>query len=505
MDQYKSTRGQRLFILFLIFFLPLMVMRESKILFDKKNATISLQDTYYERNDMEVEDQNFLIVVPVTAPTEGLERNVSSIASQSYAGSRVEYILLHEEGNGAEFFGKVVKEKLPKAHIHAVHSLPELYQSYTSVVSSAPDNTVVIHLDGNDWFASEEALMQMNAIYRNQDVWLAYPQYITFPTYQKGSAKVHSKKRMMNSRTYRVPWVNATCKAYYARLFKQYYSEKHIPEEFYLSISSVDEMLTPVAESGRGHVRFISEVLYVHGDKNALLGNEKHRVNGVAALYADAIAELKAGSDKGVCDAVVFSSRTPNDLDRFLSELTQSATGLGHVFVFYEGDGYESCIQNHKEVSFFSVSGMSEQGLRDTVNRSLHTISLAGSYLLVSHDRVHIDKPLALYEDCVRLRTVDACAMYYDLNGSNEGFTSSLRYAATRFVGDGYYTWNLRRGKAEFEEPDHLSCTLYQSTSFGDVFNSAHFSNLEELIEQPDVPSHSGTGMFHITSSVFAK
>jgi|GEM_PF-2920762 len=512
MHHYKSSRGQRIFILFIIFLLPIFLFREYKLLSEKKNGAIITEDTYYESHPHKAIHHHFAVIVPVLTDDISLLRNAESIKDQTYTDYHVEYILRNPSKEVVSELKQYISEsgKSDVVTIHSATTEEQFFQKYIEAVQRCDNETIVVHLKGSDWFSNEDTLQSYDLIYQNQDIWLTYSQYMDFPKMQKGKSKPHARNRYVGKRVHRAPWVTSYSKTFYARIFKEYFSSSNV-SDYCHSLSKLDELLVPIADIGKMHVRFIPEVLYVHADLFAIkrkvmtLGNFGERC-------AESILKRKhidtSTNEKG-CDAFFFSCGTPEVLNSFLHEAKEKISDISDTFVFYtektEGE-YEKVVASHPKVIFFNLSGLDGEEVKATLSSAVHASGSVNRFLFMSHDRASIKKPIQLASDCTRLKNASASALYYHLGNESEidgPFQTSLRFAAARFCGDGYYSWNLRKGKQSFKSPDTFLCTLYSCRFVNRLLKEKQFVGLDDLFMK-DTSSVYGVGMFNVDASVTA-
>lgn len=513
MHHYSSSRGQRIFILFIIFILPIFLFREYKLLSEKKNGVILTEDTYYESHPHKALHHHFAVVVPVFSEEISLMRNAQSISEQTYTDFHVEYILKNPSKETVEELRQHLSHGRSgiQVSIHTISSDDEFIKKYIEVVQRCENETIVVHLNGTDWFANEDVLCSFDSIYQNQDIWLTYSQFMDFPKMQKGKSKPHIKNRYVGKRVHRAPWVTSHCKTFYARIFKEFFATPDQVNDYCHSLKKIDELLVPIADIGKMHVRFIPEVLYVHADLYAMK-RQAMTLGNFGERCAESILKRK-GVDTGLkqegCDAFFFSCGTPEKLEAFLETATKNLRGLGDVFVFYtekkQGE-YSEVKQKFSHCTFFDLTHLTGEQVKMTLEGAIHASNSMSPYILMSHDRAVIARPIELEADCSRLKDARASALYYHLGNASETdgpFQTSLRFAAARFCGDGYYSWNLRKGKRAFEHPDTFLCTLYSCRFVDRLLKEKVFTSLEDLFSKETASVH-GVGMFHVDASVTA-
>lgn len=75
---------------------------------------------------------------------------------------------------------------------------------YDGINTSEPKNEdVIVTLDGDDWFASKDALKILNREYIKEDCWLTYGSYIEYPTKNRGKFAKKIPQQVIHSGTFR--------------------------------------------------------------------------------------------------------------------------------------------------------------------------------------------------------------------------------------------------------------------------------------------------------------
>lgn len=268
------------FLLFLMLVLPVFVAKQYRILKDKKGASYLVDTDFYHANPYHPNDKHFVIIITSHNVAPFIEKNLESVCKQNYPHYRV--IMLDQASTdgtyekAAEFISQHGGEK--KIELIQRENEGALFQTYYQMVREAQDQDIIVHLRGGDWLANEHSLATLNHIYQNQDVWLTYPQYVEYPSYKKGILKALPKKHLHKKRLHRMPWASSPFKTFYAGILKQVEIESTAASLF---ADGEKTLMFPMAEIGKSHVRFISEVLYVHTSQEDVV--ESHAGSGLGS------------------------------------------------------------------------------------------------------------------------------------------------------------------------------------------------------------------------------
>lgn len=162
------------------------------------------------------------------------KRGVESVSDQAYPNYRV--ITLDED------------------------SSETLYQA----IHACKDEEILLFLGKEDWLAHEEVLKLVNHCYEDPSVWMTYGNYVEYPSYKKGSSKEKPHLSPLQSG--------------YAGLFKKI-------KKGDLKWGEATGFVIPASQMARGHVRFISDVLYVY-NRSSDVGKEEWEALASLEPYA---------------------------------------------------------------------------------------------------------------------------------------------------------------------------------------------------------------------------
>jgi len=230
----------KLLLLALILILPVFVLMNYSLLRSKKNVAMGFTSDFAQQTPVEVE-KSFVIILCVDQSIS--EKTLNSFFEQSYDNYR---ILLIDNMQDQ----RVIQEIYQAAYRYNKEQLLSILQgdsdSLYHAVHSCRDDEIVLQMDASDWLSHEHVLERINQIYANENVWLAYSQYLEYPSWTKGKAKPFLKKTLRKPLAAELPWFSSPFKTYYAGLFKQ------------------ADSIVALIEMSDKHIRFIEDPLYVH-------------------------------------------------------------------------------------------------------------------------------------------------------------------------------------------------------------------------------------------------
>lgn len=337
------------FILFLLIILPLFILRESRLLLDKKGVSYVVDEDFYMLNPHNPDDKTFVIMLITDNVNSSIVATLHSIFAQKYEKYRVVLIDGGSSDGTYKTALKCVQEcgKEDKIELIARENGNQVFETYYNVALECSDRDIIVHLPGADFLVGSDVLSHLNAVYKNQDVWLTYPQYISYPSYVKGLKDPRPSKPQVKRKIERAPWVLSPLRTYYASLIKQVHIDR--PDTI-LSVEGEKSLMLPMAEMAKCHVRFIPEVFYVHTEgKHQLklsylgkvqliyIGNAKDLTFPLPGIdKVTCISNRSELKDALVCDYVLIADN-PSELKAAL-DIKKSLLALqvtkAHAFVF---------------------------------------------------------------------------------------------------------------------------------------------------------------------------
>jgi len=141
-------------------------------------------------------------------------------------------------------------------------------------VDMSPEKSIIVTLDGDDWFPHNNVLTRVNKIYEERDCWMTYGTYEEYPyrsvshIYEEYPAEVRRNKRF---RQYR--WLASHLRTFRRELFLKINSEdlKDPVTGDYVSIASDLSFQFPMLEMcGTDKSHYIPDTLYVYNRENPM-------------------------------------------------------------------------------------------------------------------------------------------------------------------------------------------------------------------------------------------
>jgi len=157
--------------------------------------------------------------------------------------------------NHTQFKSKLIQNK------QRVGKLANLYTALHDV----PDSTIIIELDGDDYFINNQVLTTFNTYYQTTQAWIIHANYINHPAplaqqLNLGHFAQQTPFVVQKYRLYRkFPWIYSGLRSYYAALFKRIKKEDLIYNQEFLQFFHDGAMFYPMLEMAGSHVSYIEQ------------------------------------------------------------------------------------------------------------------------------------------------------------------------------------------------------------------------------------------------------
>ena len=139
-----------------------------------KNRKFSLDQVFPKVNHPARRKNRIKVVTPFYNPGESLEKCVASLMRQDY--DNFEVIFVDDVSTDGSC------EKLPKGDarvttIQNTKRMGSLQNFHRMFWEYCEPDDIVVHVDGDDWLACDDALSYINEFYNEHDCWVMYGQF----------------------------------------------------------------------------------------------------------------------------------------------------------------------------------------------------------------------------------------------------------------------------------------------------------------------------------------
>jgi len=138
----------------------------------------------------------------------------------------------------------------------------------------SPKNSIIVTLDGDDWFPHNKVLTKINSVYNEKNCWMTYGTYVEFP-YRDVSNHYHEYPLEIrkNKKFREYKWLGSHLRTFRKELFMKIKTEDLIDPgtNDYFSMAPDLSFQFPMLEMcGEDKSTYISDILYVYNRENPL-------------------------------------------------------------------------------------------------------------------------------------------------------------------------------------------------------------------------------------------
>lgn len=237
----------------------------------------------------EPENTHFVVVIPSFNNGQWVSRNFRSALDQEY--TNCSFIFINDASTDSTgLLAAQCARNYPERTITIINNtsrcgaLENIYRA----VHSCSDRSVIVTLDGDDWFASAQVLARLNREYMDTSVWMTYGQYLKWPHNHLGGSHQVPAEVIQDNSFRDHEWCTSHLRTFYAGLFKKIKQDDLIYEGATFFPAAWDlAFMIPMLEMAGKHSRFIDEILYIYNLTNPI---SDHRINvGVTGVCANII------------------------------------------------------------------------------------------------------------------------------------------------------------------------------------------------------------------------
>lgn len=215
----------------------------------------------------------FVIVTASYNNKEWYQRNLDSIFNQNYEHWRLIYIDDCSTDGTADLVQQYIADRGMKDKVTLIKNkqrMRHLFNQYHAI-HSCKNHEIIVIVDGDDWFFSNDVLNRLDSVYQNPNVWLTYGQFKPFKGKYTGWCKPLPSKNVLNNTIRSLPFEYVShLRTFYAALFKKIIKNDLMHEGTFFPMSADIATIFPMIEMAQSHVKFIPHVLLVYNDANNL-------------------------------------------------------------------------------------------------------------------------------------------------------------------------------------------------------------------------------------------
>lgn len=438
------------------------------------------------------ENKSFAIVVYAHNAASWCERALHSLFEQDYDDFRVLFI---DDGSLDKTF-EVAQQFVIDNHLEervvAVRNEEKIGMTacFYRAAQICLDKEIMIPLVGSNWFAHHFVLQQFNQAFQNPDVWIAYGETISYPTYSINKVDLLDQTIIAKEGTTRLIPLSAT--AFYSGLFKSIHLSDLFDGKGFCP-SELSWQMPLLEQSGGRWRKMLGPLIF---ENKAHLGSERFHQRAISFERLSSYRPLEklplpSLCEEGSTDIVVFSRDRPLQLFSAIESIERYMQGRFTIHVLYRASDtrYEAA---YEEVfaAYPEITGLKERHLNGKDFQPLFEKILFDSnekYILLTTDDV-VMKDFADLSLCqTMLEKTHAYGFYLGFgNNIERSYLSDrpLPKPLSAELGNGVYVWNFSFGSGDWGVANHIEMGLYRKEELKRSLASSSYRNPHALQEQ---------------------
>lgn len=230
-------------------------------------------------------EKNLTVIISSYNNKDWYRYNLDSVVAQKYSNYQVIYIDDHSPDGTAHYVERYIKERNLHDRITLIKNTNRRFKlaNMYNAIHACDNNNIIVELDGDDWLAHDQVFSRINQAYTNSNTWIAYAQFVDWPTNNRGYA-LPTPFYMVKDRSYRRFWNWSGLRSYYCWLAKKVKLEdllfhgdcKELQSKFFPTASDA-ALMYPMLEMAAGRIQFIPEVLLMRNVQTPLNDFKVHR------------------------------------------------------------------------------------------------------------------------------------------------------------------------------------------------------------------------------------
>ena len=236
-----------------------------------------------------MKQNRFIVISTVYNKSKWVRFNVNSIKQQSYTNYLAVYGYDTSTDDTLEHLTDAVKDDPKFSIFHNpnpgcfLNCFMGTYQHLKDLGEIQPDD-IIVEVDGDDWLLHPFVLQYLNQIYQNENIWMTYGQYITYPSGELGGHYyLHLDDMVDMTNSYRTN----TFPYSHLKTYKAFLLDKINDDDItdpatgkYFNAAADFALCMPLVEmAGKSRIFRVDEPLYVYNVSEELESETNDRVD----------------------------------------------------------------------------------------------------------------------------------------------------------------------------------------------------------------------------------
>jgi len=207
----------------------------------------------------------FSIVIDTCNQEQWIAKCIESCISQNYDNYEIIIVDAISEDNTYNICQEY-KNKNPKIKLYQNEiRLPQV-ANFIWLSELSKDDSIIVSIDGDDWFKHNNVLTKLNEVYNSGDVWMTYGTYEEYP-YRDVTYHYHEYPQdIIETNSFReYKWLGSHLRTFRKNLImKINKSDLKGEDGNWLPTTGDQAIMLPMLEMSHDKSRYIPEILYVY-------------------------------------------------------------------------------------------------------------------------------------------------------------------------------------------------------------------------------------------------
>ncbi|MBT4856172.1 glycosyltransferase [bacterium] len=223
-------------------------------------------------------EKHLTIIIPSYNNAQWYEKNLRSVFMQKYSNYSVIYC---NDCSTDDTFNKVQKyicsvgmeDKVtlisnPVRRGKAANLWLTLHNRNSEYIIS--DESIVVVLDGDDWYPHDGIFSYINKLYTENDIWFSYGGFQEYPSQKKCFNKPIPQKILDTNSFRKAGAFGSQQRTFYAWLYRQIKLEDCICEGYFIPVVSDIAKVIPMLEMCSPRFKLVDDYIYVYNRLNTI-------------------------------------------------------------------------------------------------------------------------------------------------------------------------------------------------------------------------------------------
>src|SRR3990167_5634198 len=234
------------------------------------------------------DEKHLTIIVPSYNNEKWLEKNLRSVFMQKYSNY---YVIYRDDCSKDKTYSKACKlvhdlgmqDKISiirneNRRGKAANLWLTIHERDTGVL--IPDDSIIVILDGDDWYPHDGVFSYLNELYQQKDIWLTYGGFKEYPSGRKcWNDTVPQAVIDANSFRKASPAAGSQQRTFYAWLYRQIKLEDFIWNGSFIPVASDIAKILPMMEMSGQKILYIQDTIYIYNRATELNDDKINRAN----------------------------------------------------------------------------------------------------------------------------------------------------------------------------------------------------------------------------------